>query len=102
MAKKLQRKVNDFINDGKNRYTTENKYGFITIEKITNKLWEVSNIVIEPKLRKRGYGEVLVKAAFNFMKENGATMVRLFAPQEEADGFWHKMGFKDVNRRIRL
>ncbi len=96
------KKVTKFVDNNDGSYTYRNRYGFIEIEKITNKTWEVNNIVINPKYRKNGHGEKLVKEAFSFMKNRLATGVKLFAPQEEAFEFWHKMGFKDVNRRLKL
>ncbi len=105
MAKKPQREINSFKKNDSysgNKYTNDNYFGYINIEKIRNKTWEIHNISIEEKYRKSGLGEKLVKAAFKFMKKHGATGVILNSPVEEAIGFWNKLGFKDINKRMKL
>jgi len=104
MVKKLLKRLGSFEKSeySDNKYTSENSFGYINIEKIRGKTWEISNISINIDLRKKGYGKKLIKHTFKFMKKQGATGVLLNSPVEEATGFWNKMGFRDVNKRMKL
>ena len=64
-------------------------------------IWYINNIDVTESMRLTGIGQKLVNEAIQFAKSRGVKKLRLFAIQEEASGFWAKMGFDfDTNSRL--
>jgi ribosomal protein S18 acetylase RimI-like enzyme len=56
----------------------------------------IEQIEIKKKLRGRGYGRKLYQKVENFARNLGIDFIQLDS-EREAVGFWHKIGFKDLN-----
>lgn len=57
----------------------------------------IENIEIKQNLRRMGFGRVLYNKLEKFSKNVGANWIQIDS-EEEAIGFWKKMGFQEVNK----
>lgn len=56
----------------------------------------IEHIVIREPLRGKGYGRALYLKIERFAQNIGADYIQLDS-EPEAVGFWHKMGYKDID-----
>lgn len=56
---------------------------------------EITELVVEPTARRRGFGRALAHAAFAWARERGASRVevRVAARNDAGQAFWRRLGF---------
>ena len=81
----------------------EKVVGYVTtrLDQYTKMGW-IPNIAVSPKYQRRGFGKLLMEAAFEYLREQGMEYVKIetLEQNEIAKKFYPKVGFQEVARQI--
>lgn len=79
----------------------ERQIGFIAVEKVDTTLYYIERLAVLPQYRHRGYGERLMKFAFEYIRANGGTKVSIgiINKQTVLKNWYTGLGFQETSIR---